>query len=71
MCTYRLLPHGSTPGTFPGNPLEGRGNGTVLVFLFCLLTLLDHWDPRDLLDGGSATGKVENALPGTMIDARQ
>jgi len=27
--------------------------------------------PQDLLDGGSATGKVKNALPGTMIDARK
>ena len=44
---YHLLPRGSTPG-------EPRGNGTVLVFLFCpagdwrclvlKTTLLDHSD---------------------------
>ena len=32
------------PRDIPDNPLEARGNGTVLVFLFCLLTLLDHGD---------------------------
>ena len=34
LCSYHLLPRGSTPGTPPGNPREPRGNGTVLVFLF-------------------------------------
>ena len=34
LCTYHLLPRGSTPGTPPGNPWEARGIGLVLVFLF-------------------------------------
>ena len=34
LCTYHLLPHGSTPGTPLGKPQEPRGNSTVLVFLF-------------------------------------
>jgi len=48
LCTYHLLPHGSTPETPLGNPQEPRENGTVLVFLFspwgrsCLILKNDY-----------------------------
>ena len=77
LCTYHLLPRGWTPETSPGNPWEPRvewysfgvsffpaGEGSCLVLE---TTSLDHGDIPTGFVRGSATGKVNSDLPGTMV----
>ena len=79
LCTYHLLPCGSTPGTPSGNPggrvqfwyfFFPKGGGSCLV---SKTTLLDHGDIPTGFARGSATGKVKSAylVPWSMCENEQ
>ena len=74
----RVDPRGTTGEPTGGQP-EGKWSSFDIPFFLagegsCLVLKMTSVDHGDLPTGfvrGSATGKVKNALPGSMVDVRK